>query len=57
MSISDSSDTEACGTVPVVEDAQVPPDSAEEVLKLIRDPASKFDLNEMHRNRLKRGAD
>jgi hypothetical protein len=36
---------------------QVAPDSAEEVLKLIRDPASKFDLNEMHRNRLKRGAD
>jgi hypothetical protein len=36
---------------------QVAPDSAEEVLKLIRDPASKFDLNETHRNRLKRAAE
>jgi hypothetical protein len=36
---------------------QVAPDSAEEVLELIREPASKFDLNEIHRNRLKRGAD
>jgi hypothetical protein len=36
---------------------QFAPDDAEEILQLIRDPASKFDLQESQRNLLKRGAD
>jgi hypothetical protein len=36
---------------------QLAPDNAEEILQLIRDPASKFDMQESHRMRLKRGTD
>jgi len=36
---------------------QFAPDDAEEILELIRDPASRFDVQDSHRNMLKRGAD
>jgi len=36
---------------------QFAPDDAEEILERIRDPASGFDVQESHRNILKRGAD
>ena len=36
---------------------QFAPDDAEEILQRIRDPASGFDVQESHRNMLKRGAD
>jgi hypothetical protein len=36
---------------------QFAPDDAEEILQLIRDPASKFDVQESHRMMLRRGTD